>query len=289
VRVGVRVTIVGAVANALLVLLKLVGGMLGQSQALIADAVHSVSDLFTDAVVLFGLIAGRQVPDESHHFGHRRIETLASSTVALLLVGAAVYIGSNAAWGIYHHVEHQPTWLAVVVAALSIVVKEILYQYTMRAGRRARSTALVANAWHHRSDSASSVAVLLGVVGAQLDPAWHILDAYAAFVVAILILGVGLRILWDSARELTDSAPPASALRRIRDCVREVPGVLDIHRLKVRTAGGLYQIEIDIVVDGSISVTEGHKIAEAVESRLTGEMDHRVADVMVHLDTPNSG
>jgi cation diffusion facilitator family transporter len=284
-RVGVRVTIVGAIVNVLLIGLKAVGGSIGHSQALIADAVHSASDLFTDAVVLFGLIAGRKEPDESHHFGHRRIETLASSIVALLLLGAAIYIGSDAALGIYQHVERRPTWLAVAVAAASIIAKEILYHYTVRTGRRVRSPALIANAWHQRSDAGSSVAVLLGVAGAQINPAWHILDAYAALVVAILILRVGVSLLWSSARELTDAAPAPGTIQRIRECVRGVSGVLDIHGLKVRTAGGLYQIEIDIVVEGSISVAEGHRIAEAVEARVSQEVED-VASVMVHVDPP---
>ena len=181
-RAGHRVTWTGAGVNAFLVVLKLAGGLLGNSQALVADAVHSVSDFVTDAVVLIGLSLGRRAPDESHHFGHGRIETLASALVGLSLIGVAIGLGWRAGQDILAGGGSRPTWLAVVVAAVSVVAKEVLFQLTIRVGRRIHSPVVVANAWHHRSDALSSVAVLVGVGATLIRPDWHVLDAFAALL-----------------------------------------------------------------------------------------------------------
>lgn len=282
-KAGRSVTLVGALVNAFLILFKFLAGTFGQSQALIADAVHSISDLFTDFVVLLGLRMGRKAPDEKHHFGHARIETLASAIVGLALIATALCLGIKAIWNIYHHTEYHPTWLALVGAGVSIALKEALYHYTIRIGRRIKSSAIVANAWHQRSDALSSVAVLLGVAGARIKPSWHILDSLAALLVSFFIVKVGLEILWNTSREFTDTAPQPETLNKITDCIRTVEGVIDMHDLRVRTSGGLYQMETHIVVDGQLTVAEGHRIAKAVESCLAEEIAD-VARVIVHVD-----
>ena len=280
---GRTVTLVGALVNAVLIALKFAAGILGHSQALIADAVHSVSDLFTDLIVCVGFRIGRKAPDERHHFGHARIETLASSIVGLALIGTAVYLGIEAVLNIYHHAQYKPTKLALIGAGVSIALKEAMYHYTVRVGRRIKSRLIVANAWHHRSDSLSSVAVFLGVTGTLINPSWHLLDSFAALLLSFFIVKVGLDTLRDSLREFTDTAPSPEILDTISACASGVPGVLDIHDLRVRTSGGMYQMETHIVVDGQLTVFEGHRIAEAVESCLVEE----VADldrVIVHVD-----
>ncbi len=282
-RAGTSVTLIGVLANAVLIGLKLVGGILGHSQALIADAAHSVSDLFTDAVVLVGLRAGRKAADQDHPFGHGRFETLGSSVVGLFLIAAALYIGIDAAWSIYRHTEAHPTWLAVGIAGLSILAKEALYQYTVLVGRRIRSPLIMANAWHHRSDALSSVAVLLGVGAARIHPAWHILDAYAALIVSFLILKVGVETLWGSIQELTDKAPKPEVIEEMSRCIKSVDGVLGHHDLKVRSSGGLYQMEAHIVVDGALTVSQGHGIAKEVEARLKEEIK-ALNQVIIHVD-----
>ncbi len=282
-RAGVRITLVGVVANAVMICLKFIGGFLGHSQALIADAVHSISDLFTDAMVLYGLKAGRKRPDRDHPFGHARIETLTSAFVGLVLVGVAFFLGIEAVENILHHRESQPTWMAVGVAFLAIVVKEVLFQYTIRVGRRIQSPVISANAWHHRSDALSSLAVLVGVTGARIRPQWHILDSYAALLVSFFIVKVGLEILRDAIRELTDTAPPPSVLNRIEQVIGQVPGVLAHHDLRVRTSGGRIQMEVHIVVSGDLSVTRGHDIAKAVE-RTLGEQIETLNQVTIHVD-----
>jgi len=282
-RAGTSVTWVGIVANAMLIGFKLIGGILGHSQALIADAAHSVSDLFTDAVVLVGLKAGRKAADQDHPFGHARFETLSSSIVGVFLIGAALYVGIEAASSIYHHTEFHPTWLALGAAGLSIVVKEVLYRYTAHVGQRIKSPVIMANAWHHRSDAFSSVAVFIGVGGARIHPGWHMLDAYAALLVSLLIFKVGIGILWRSMQELTDTAPQPDVLDKIGHCISCVDGVLGHHDLKVRSSGGQYQMETHIVVEGSLTVIEGHGIAKEVESCLKEEIED-LNQVIVHVD-----
>jgi cation diffusion facilitator family transporter len=282
-KAGISVTLVGVLVNAFLILFKFFTGIFGQSQALIADAVHSISDLFTDFVVLLGLRIGRKVPDERHHFGHARIETLASAIVGLTLIATALYLGIKASWNIYHHTEYHPTWLALVGAGVSIALKESLYHYTIHIGRRIKSSAIVANAWHQRSDALSSVAVLLGVAGAHIKPSWHILDSYAALCVSFFIIKVGLEILWGAIREFTDTAPQPEILDKIKQCTLSVDRVIDMHDLRVRTSGGLHQMELHIVVDGRLTVTEGHRIAKAVERCLAEEVTD-LDRIIVHVD-----
>ncbi len=282
-KAGRSVTLVGALVNAFLILFKFLAGVFGQSQALIADAVHSISDLFTDFVVLLGLRIGRKAPDEEHPFGHARIETLASATVGLALIATALYLGIQAALNIYRHTEYHPTGLALIGAAVSIALKEGLYHYTVHTGRRIKSQLVVANAWHQRSDALSSVAVLLGVVGARLKPTWHVLDSFAALLVSFFIVKVGLDILRTTLREFTDTAPQPEILNKIANCIRSVEGVIDVHDLRVRTSGGLYQMETHIVVDGALTVTEGHRIAKAAESCLAEEVPD-LDQIIVHVD-----
>lgn len=280
---GRRVTLAGTAVNSFLIVLKFTAGILGHSQALIADAVHSVSDLFTDAVVLFGLKAGRKPPDIRHPFGHGRIETMTTAIVGFILMATALYIGTQAVLNIYNHTKYHPTVLALLGAAISIIAKEALYHYTIYTGRRLKSRLIMANAWHHRSDALSSVAVLLGVAGARIKPAWYILDSLAALIVSFLIIKVGLQILTNAMRELSDAAPRLEILEEINRCSLSVKGVISAHDLRVRTSGGAYQIEIHIEVDGQLTVAQGHRIAKEVESCLAEELDD-LDRVIVHID-----
>ncbi len=285
---GGSVTLIGALVNGLLIFLKFFAGIHGNSQALIADAVHSVSDLFTDAIVLVGLWLGRKAPDEQHHFGHARIETLASAIIGIALIATAVYLGLEASTNIYHHTGAHPTSLALIGAGVSIVLKEALYHYTVRTGRRIKSQLIVANAWHHRSDALSSVAVLLGVAGTQINPSWFILDSVAALLVSIFIVKVGLTFFKKSLLEFIDTAPQPEIISKIKQCACSVDGVIDTHDLRARTSGGLYQMEIHIVVDGHLTVIEGHRIAKEVEACLIEEVED-LNRVVVHIDPKVEG
>ena len=287
-KAGRKATLLGLFVNAFLILLKFFAGIFGGSQALIADAVHSISDLFTDAVVLLGIKIGRKPPDKEHHFGHARIETLASAIVGLALIGTAVYLGIDAALNIHQHTEYHPTGIALIGAGVSIALKEALYRYTVLIGRRIKSQLIVANAWHHRSDALSSVAVLLGVAGTLINPAWHILDALAALIVSFFIIKVGFDILRKTLREFTDTAPRPEIIEKLMQLSRAVDGVMNAHDLRVRTSGGFYQAEIHIVVDGQLTVVQGHRIAKTVERCLSEEMDE-LDRVIVHVDPFEEG
>ncbi len=280
---GNTVTLVGVLVNVLLILFKFFAGLFGHSQALIADAVHSISDFFTDVVVLVGLKVSRKVPDLNHPFGHARIETLASALVGTTLIATAVFLGIRSSWDIYGHTEHHPTWLAVFGAGLSILLKETLFQYTRYVGRKINSPLVLANAWHHRSDAFSSVAVLFGVTAAQVKDSWHILDAYAALIVSFFILKAGLQIITGTIREFIDTAPDTEIISEIRKCALSQPGVLDVHDLRVRTSGGLYQMEAHIGVDEDLTVAEGHRISKAVECCLMDEIKG-IDRIIIHVD-----
>ncbi|MBN2034044.1 MAG: cation transporter [Deltaproteobacteria bacterium] len=280
---GKKITWIGMAVNILLIAMKFAAGVFGHSQALIADAIHSISDFFTDFVVVLGLIFGRKPPDETHHFGHGRIETVASAIVGLALMGVAIFIGVSAVGDIYHHVERYPTWITIAAAAVSIGLKEILYRYTVMVGRRIRSQAVIANAWHHRSDALSSVAVLIGVTGAQIRPGWHILDAYAALLVSFFIVKVGIDVLGEAMRELTDTAPKPEVVEKIRGCMQAVEGVKGIHDLKVRSTGGTFEILVHLEVDKTLSVAQGHIIINEARNCLRAEMED-VGEIAVHID-----
>lgn len=280
---GRSVTLVGALANGLLILLKFTAGIFGQSQALIADAVHSISDLVTDVVVLIGIRMGRKAPDDKHHFGHARIETLSSAIIGLALIGTAFYLGLEASMNIYNHTEYHPTSLALIGAGISIAVKEALYHYTVRTGRKIQSQLVIANAWHHRSDAFTSVAVLLGVAGTLIKPSWHILDAFAALLVSFFIVKIGLNIVAGCIGEFTDAAPKTEDLEKIKNCIGSVEGVIEMHDLRVRTSGGRFQMETHIVVNGQLTVTQGHRIAKMVERCLFEEIKS-IDRVIVHVD-----
>ncbi|MBU1276527.1 MAG: cation diffusion facilitator family transporter [Proteobacteria bacterium] len=287
-RAGRRVTWVGVLVNLLLSVGKLLAGIFGNSQAMIADAAHSVSDLVTDGVVLVGLKLGRTAPDDRHPFGHGRMETFSTLVVGMVLTSMAVVLGYEAIRQLILGDAHHPTWLALVAAAVSILFKEALYHYTVRVGRRIKSQAVVANAWHHRSDALSSVAVLLGVAGAMINPAWHSLDAWAALVVSLLILKVGADVLWDALKEMVDTAPSREVVDSIQRCALSVNGVQEVHDLKVRSLGGRYQMQLHVVVDGGIKVAQGHDIAKAVEHCVQTEVED-VGEVIVHVDPTNPG
>lgn len=280
---GQRITWIGIGVNGILVVVKWTAGVFGGSQALIADAIHSLSDFLTDVVVLFGLAVGRKGPDEQHHFGHARIETMSTAAVGFILFIVGVFLGYDSAYDIYNHTEREPTILALSAALLSIFFKEALFQYTVRVGKIIKSSAVIANAWHHRSDSLSSIAVSIGILGAIINPSWHMLDAYAALVVSFMICGVGLQISWKALREMVDTAPEESVLLLIRERIAEQGGVKSFHDLKVRCSGGLILVQVHIVVDGTMSVYDGHSIASRVKHVLLRELPD-ILEVIVHID-----
>lgn len=268
-----RITLVGSVGNVVLVCIKFLAGVLGHSSAIMADAVHSLSDFLTDIVVLvFVGISGRP-QDKSHDYGHGKFETLASLLISLALVGAAIGIivsGSLRFVSWLHGEDLQaPGIIAFWVAIASIVIKEAMFQYTIRRGRSLESSALTANAWHHRSDALSSVGAALGIAGAIfIGGRWTVLDPIASVIVGAMLLKVAVDILRPSLGELTDESLPESTEAEILDIISSSPGVSQPHNLRTRRIGSRIAIEAHIRMDGSMTLQEAHDRTSDIERRL---------------------
>ncbi len=282
-RAGLRVTWVGVLVSGALVAFQVFAGIIANSQALIADATHSLSDLFGNVVVLFGLRWGRKVEDVDHHYGHGRIETMSGMVVGLLLIAVAIGIVWNALATIYHHEVSRPGALALWAAVAGIVSKEALYWWTLAVGKRLKSMAIIANAWHHRSDALSSVAVLIGISASYLNPAWHLADAIAALAVTYFIGRVGGKLTWAAFRELSDAAPDREILLEIAERTRATAGVRQVHDLRARQSGAQIFVELHIVVDPTISVRDGHTIARQVKRMILRDFVD-VTRVIIHVD-----
>lgn len=277
-----KVTLIGSVIDLLLGVAKIIIGYIGSSQALIADGVHSLSDLATDIIVLVAMKHGSREADEEHPYGHGRIETLATIALGVALIGVAIGIAWDAAMRMMNpELLMHPGWLALSVAMISIVFKEAIYHYTMHFAKKWKSNLLRANAWHSRSDAISSVVVAVGVLGSMggLD----YLDAVAAIGVAIMVAKIGIDLSWHSAKELIDTAMEPEQVERIRQSIESVDGVQATHMLRTRRMGENGMVDVHILVSPRISVSEGHRISDTVRAQIMRDMDN-VTDVMVHID-----
>ena len=277
-----RVTWVGIAVNLVLAAVKTVTGVAGQSQALVADGIHSLSDLVTDAVVLLAARHAAQGADHDHPYGHGRIETAATVLVGLLLLLTALLIGHNAVESLTATTRPgPPSMITLVIALASVAGKEALFHYTRHAGRSIGSRLLEANAWHHRSDALSSIVVGFGITGALAGVVT--LDAVAALIVAVMIAKVGWDVIRDSLRELVDTGFDPETVAELRDAALAVDGVKHAHTFRSRWMGHRALVDLHIRVGSRMSVSEGHRIAEAVRLRLLDRLS-QLADVMVHVD-----
>ena len=280
---GLRVTWVGMVVNVFLFVIKITAGIAGRSQALIADAFHSLSDLFSDFVVLLGLRLGRREEDENHPFGHARIETISGMLVGAILFIVGIGIAYNAIVTIYEHRVSNPSLLTIITALVSILLKEAMYWYTIKVGRRIRSLALIGNAWHHRSDAFTSVAVLVGVTAAYVKPEWYLADAYAALIVTFVVVKVGASLAWTALKQVVDTAPDRKILNQIVETASKVDGVWQVHDVRARYSGSQIFVEMHIVVDPELTVRAGHRIAATAKYYLINEITD-VTRVIIHVD-----
>lgn len=271
-----RVTIVGSVVNMLLLIFKFVAGIVGNSVAMVADAVHSLSDFVTDIVViLFVRLSGRPA-DEDHGYGHGKFETLATLFVSLVLFGVAVMLFVGGVKDIVAvacgRQLAEPTMVALIAAVISIIAKELLYHYTVKCGEKLNSQVVVANAWHHRSDAFSSIGVLAGVGGAMfLGGSWAVLDPIAATIVSLFIVKVAYSLLMPSLEELLERSLPKDIEQRIEQIILSVDGVSSPHHLRTRRIGSAYAIEVHIRMDGNLTLTQAHAVTTAVERLLKQE------------------
>jgi cation diffusion facilitator family transporter len=277
-----KVTVVGAVVNIVLSVIKILAGWLGSSHALIADGIHSLSDLATDVMVLLAAKHGAKEADEEHPYGHGRIETLATVALGVVLILVAFGIGFDALSRMFEPDRLLiPGMLALWAAVVSVLAKEALYHYTVRVAKKLRSNLLRANAWHHRSDAVSSIVVVAGVIGSMSGLTY--LDAVASVAVAVMVAKIGWELGWHSVHELIDKGLEPEDVENIRAKIMEVDGVLAMHQLRTRRMGGNAFVDVHVLVNPTISVSEGHRIGQEVLSRLHDEVEE-VVDVTVHID-----
>lgn len=283
-----RVTIVGSIANFLLLVFKFVAGFLGKSSAMIADAVHSLSDFVTDVIVLVFVKVSAKPRDAGHDYGHGKYETLATAIIGLvlLMVGTGIFWnGLNKILAVSRGEEiGSPDLIALVAALVSLVVKEVLYRYSVIVGRRVKSQAVIANAWHHRSDAFSSIGTALGIAGAIfLGKEWHILDPVAAVVVSVFIVKVSIQLLIPCLNDLLEKSLPEEVEREIVTIISEDPQVKDPHNLKTRRIGNDFAIEVHIRLWPDMTVREAHVVATGIENRLRQKYGART-HVAVHVE-----
>ncbi len=278
----IRVTIIGSVIDLILGVAKIFVGFSSQSQALIADGVHSLSDLVTDFAVLFAAKHSHREADEDHPYGHGRIETVVTVGLGIALIGVAVGIMIDATHRLFEpNTLMSPGMLALYVAIASVISKEAIYQYTMVFARRYRSNMLKANAWHSRTDAISSIIVVVGIIGSMAG--LYYLDAIAAISVGLMIAKIGWDLAWHSIKELIDTGLEQERVEAIQEAILDVHGVTHLHILRTRQVGADALVDVHIEVEPRISVSEGHYISETVRQKLIREIEE-VVDVMVHID-----
>ena len=269
-----RVTVIGGFANAVLVVFKFVAGILANSAAMFADAVHSLSDFITDVIVLVFVKISNRPKDKSHDYGHGKFETLATLIIGIALLSVGVMIFYNGAVEIYGNVWlgerlESPGMLAFWAAVVSILIKEIVYQYTVRKGKKLNSQVVVANAWHHRSDALSSVGTALGIGGAIfLGEKWRILDPIAAVVVSVFILSMATKLFIRSLNELLEKSLPDEVENEIVAITESFAMVKNVHDIRTRGIGNNIAIEMHVLMDGSLTLKETHDTTEAIEEKL---------------------
>jgi cation diffusion facilitator family transporter len=283
-RVARKSTFVSIGLNTVLMSVQIVIGVIAHSQALVADGVHSLADLVSDFVVLIANRHSGAEPDADHNYGHSRYETVAS----LFLGGLLISVGVGMLWRAgtrLTDLQHIPAVhiSALVVAVIVLVSKEALFRYMLRAAERVRSAMLIANAWHARSDAASSLVVALGIVGSLFGV--RLLDPIAAAIVGFMVARMGWTFGWDALQDLSDRALDESATADVRTRLLSTPGVRDVHELRTRKMGDFALVDAHILVDPMISVSEGHYIAETARSRVL--LDSRVLDALIHVDPEN--
>lgn len=278
---GQRSTLVSVVVNLVLSAVQIGVGIFARSQSLIADGIHSLSDLIADFVVLIANRHSHKEADDDHHYGHYRYENAASLVLGLLLL----VVGIGMLWSAIDKIQHpqdipQVHSIALWVALAALVSKELLFRYMKAVGEKVRSSMLIANAWHARSDAASSLVVAIGITGSLLG--FPLLDPVAALIVGFMVSKMGWEFGWDALHDLMDRAASEEEVAAIRTTILETPGVLGVHALRTRKMGDLIMVDAHLEIDGLISVQEGHDIALSARQRVLEA--HPVLNLMTHVD-----
>ena len=266
-------TIIGSVANFMLVLFKFIAGIVGNSAAMIADAVHSLSDFVTDVIVLVFVRFAHKPKDELYTYGYGKYETLATAIIGVLLFIVGSGIMWDGGWKIYRYFAEgtlpEPHTIAFVMAVVSIVVKELLYRYTAAVGRAVNSQVVIANAWHHRSDALSSIGTAIGIGGAIfLGHGAEILDPIAAIIVSVFIMKVAIQLIIPSMGELLEKSLPEDIQEQIRQIILSFPGVSEPHHLRTRRIGNIFAIDVHLRMDGDMPLRDAHERVSEIERKI---------------------
>ena len=282
VKVVSKVTWVGVAVNLVLSGIKLVFGLLFSSATLIADGIHSLSDLISDAAILIGVRFWSAAPDMNHPYGHGRIETLVTMLIAVLIGGVSFAIAKNAI-DLFSHPQASPGLPAAIAAAISIVAKELLFQWTAKKAKKISSQALYANAWHHRSDALSSIPAFLAILLAFLYPEVTFIDAVGAIIVAAMLFVMSLKLLLPALLQLSDAGATKDLYAKIHKIAASIPGVFDAHAIRSRQIGQGYFVDLHIEVDPMMNVLNAHEISEKVEKEIIRDSPN-ILDVVVHIE-----
>lgn len=283
-----QVTLIGAVINVILSAGKIAVGFFGKSSAMIADGIHSLSDLITDAIVIIFFRISDAEKDDKHPYGHGKFETFSTFLIALILLGVGLGIFYGGVSKIISVIQgeflQKPQMIAFWMALISIICKEGLYRYTKRVGKQINSQSIIANAWHHRSDAFSSIGVALGIAGAIfLGDKWVILDPIASVIVSLFIMKTAVELFLPSIRELMESALPQEIIQQIETLIMEDPEIRSFHKLRTRKIGDVFVIDVHIQLDRNISLVDGHNIAGALSRRIR-EMFGSKTQINVHAE-----
>lgn len=279
----IRITIAASITNIILSSLKIFFGIIGNSQGLLADGFHSLSDLLSDFVVYFGVIVGNKPKDFNHNYGHKKIENLSEILLGLILIISALYIAYDSGIAIYHHREVKPEFITIIIALISVIAKEVLFHFTIKVGKEENNSIIIANAWHQRSDSFSSIAVLIGLVVGYIHEPLHIVDSYMGIIVSFLILKVGISVIWKSAIKLIDTAPPLEIRKQIINIIKQNEEVLNFHNIRMRYIGNEIFIEMHIMVQSDYSIKKAHDISEELKEDIKTNIDN-IYDVTIHIE-----
>ncbi len=284
----IRVTLLGAVVNCLLTIAKIAAGLIGKSAAMVADGVHSLSDLISDFVVIIFVRISSKEQDEEHKYGHGKFETLATLIVSLMLLAVGVKLIVSGAESIVRFINGealpQPKMIALYMAAVSIAAKEILYQITAKVGRRVESQAVIANAWHHRTDAISSIGALIGIAGAIfLGNKWTVLDPIAGCIISVIIFIVSIKMALGAINELMEVSLPKEDEDEIHKLITSVEGLNDVHELKTRRNGQSVIIDVHVVVNPDLTVAVAHEMTEKAERLLKRRFGNR-SQIYIHIE-----
>ncbi len=280
-RIVNRISLVSILANVLLSIIKVIIGFVGRSSAIIADGIHSLSDVFSTIVAMIGVRLASKEDDENHPYGHEKIEPVMGKVLANILILTAIFMGYEAIKSILGRDYTVPGKITIYAAIFSILVKEWMYHYTLRGAKKIESSAMMADAWHHRTDALSSVGSLIGVTGAILG--YPIFDPLASVAISILVAKVGFDIYMQSVKELIDSSADEETLQKIRSIILNTKGVIQIDELKTRIHANKLYVDVEIAVDSALTVGQAHKIAENVHDNIEDKLK-KVKHCMVHVN-----